>query len=172
MRWQQQLRHFRRAAPQAAQPHRQLPSCTDACALPPRPHPAPPLAELGAVDEGLRRRMLDMFRPAGEPVAPPSGSAAILGGGGGGQAPLPSLHAVIVELDGRFITEITHTAALFAELFPPGGRKRLVKVRQGPGAAEGRAGRWGGRAAAREGGRRTLPSMHWCLPTALGGCIA
>ena len=81
------------------------------------------------MDEGLRRRMLEMFRPAGEPAAPLSGSAAILGGGGGGQAPLPSLHAVIVELDGRFITEIMHTAALFAELFPPGGRKRLVKVR-------------------------------------------
>ena len=42
---------------------------------------------------------------------------------------LPSLHAVVVQLDGKFITEITHTAALFAELFPPGGRKRLIKVR-------------------------------------------
>ncbi len=42
---------------------------------------------------------------------------------------LPSLHAVVVQLDSKFITEITHTAALFAELFPPGGRKRLVKVR-------------------------------------------
>lgn len=100
------------------------------------PFPLALATELGSVDEGLRRRMLEMFRPAGEPAAPLSGSAAILGGGGG-QAPLPSLHTVIVELDGRFITETTHTAALFAELFPPGGRKRLVKVRGGGKRAGG-----------------------------------
>lgn len=35
---------------------------------------------------------------------------------------------VIIELDSRFLTELTHTAAMFAELFEPGGRKRLVKV--------------------------------------------
>lgn len=85
---------------------------TPCCPPPPCP------AELGAVDEGLRQRMHAMF--------PAAGSAS----GDGDQQRLPSLHAVIVELDGRFITEITHTAALFAELFPPGGRKRLVKVRQ------------------------------------------
>ena len=118
--------------------------------------PTGPAIELGSVDEGLRRRMLEMFRPAGEPAAPLSGSAAILGSGGG-QAPLPSLHAVIVELDGRFITETTHTAALFAELFPPGGRKRLVKVR-----GAGREGRW------QHGMRVCYCSMvgEWCA-----GCL-
>jgi hypothetical protein len=50
-------------------------------------------------------------------------------GSSSGSGGLPSLHAVVVQLDGKFITEITHTAALFAELFPPGGRKRLIKVR-------------------------------------------
>ncbi|KAL4420694.1 hypothetical protein ABPG75_010350 [Micractinium tetrahymenae] len=90
-------------------------------------------AELGAVDEGLRQRMLAMFPP-------PSAEEAAQGqdGGEGGAASvtaaqqgtqqLPSLHRVIVELDGKFITELTHTAALFAELFPPGGRKRLIKM--------------------------------------------
>ncbi len=41
----------------------------------------------------------------------------------------PGLQRVIVELNSRFITELTHTAATFAELFEPAGRKRLVKVR-------------------------------------------
>ena len=54
----------------------------------PHPHAPPPPAELGSVDEGLRQRMLAMFPPA---------EGAALG-------TLPSLHAVIVELDGRFIT--------------------------------------------------------------------
>lgn len=53
-------------------------------------------------------------------------AAMFLGEGGAGSS--PSLHDVVVQLDGRFITEITHTAGLFAQLFPPGGRKRLVKV--------------------------------------------
>jgi hypothetical protein len=67
---------------------------------------------VGGADEALRRKMLAMF-PAETDGAP------------------PSLHDVVVQLDGRFITEITHTAALFAQLFPPGGRKRLVKVGRG-----------------------------------------
>ena len=43
---------------------------------------------------------------------------------------LPPLYKVIVELDSRFLTELTHTAAIYAQLFEPGGRKRLVKVGQ------------------------------------------
>ena len=45
-----------------------------------------------------------------------------------------------MELDSRFLTELTHTAALYAELFEPGGRKRLVKV--GRGKLLGLAGIW------------------------------
>lgn len=87
-------------------------------------------AELGVVDEGLRQRMHAMFPAA----APPQEGATMDSGAPASSAPprsngpLPSLHAVVVQLDSKFITEITHTAALFAELFPPGGRKRLVKV--------------------------------------------
>lgn len=91
------------------------------------------------MDEGLRQRMLAMFRPAA------GGDGDGNGDGDGSPAALPSLHRVVVELDGRFITEITHTAALFAELFPPGGRKRLVKVRAGGGG--GRRGLAGGRSS-------------------------
>lgn len=87
------------------------------------------------MDEGLRQRMLAMFPPTkgGEPGADADGAAAGTGtnsstAAGPGASQLPTLHAVIVELDGKFITELTHTAALFAELFPPGGRKRLIKV--------------------------------------------
>ena len=74
--------------------------------------------------------MLAMFpaSPEGGGSGSSSSSSRVDGSGGGGGSALPSLHAVIVALDGRFITEITHTAALFAQLFPPGGRKRLVKV--------------------------------------------
>lgn len=96
--------------------------------LPPAVGP-PSLAELGAVDEGLRQRMLAMFPPP--PPPPPTDGEPEAGASNEqeqGRQRLPSLHGVIVELDGRFITEVTHTAAMFAELFPPGGRKRLVKV--------------------------------------------
>lgn len=76
-------------------------------------------AELGAVDESLRSRMAEWF--PGEQ--------------------LPPLQKVIVELDSRFLTELTHTAAMYAQLFEPGGRKRLVKVWAGrmQGSAPGRA---------------------------------
>lgn len=127
-------------------------------------------AELGTVDEGLRQRMLAMFPPsaaeeAAEGQAGGEGGAATGTGLQQAGQQLLSLHRVIVELDGKFITggcckqsgkgqrtaqctaqaplqhsnkqvectpptsaELTHTAALFAELFPPGGRKRLIKV--------------------------------------------
>lgn len=84
------------------------------------------VAELGAADEGLRQRMHAMFPPAAASSEPVPQQQP---GGSSGSRELPSLHAVVVQLDGKFITEITHTAALFAELFPPGGRKRLIKVR-------------------------------------------
>lgn len=42
--------------------------------------------------------------------------------------PAPSLDAVAVALDTRFLTELTHTAASFGELFEPDGRPRLLKV--------------------------------------------
>lgn len=90
-------------------------AATAACPLPVPPsyptHPPHPVAaELGSVDESLRARMAEWFPP-----------------GEGGA--LPPLSKVIVELDSRFLTELMHTAALYAELFEPGGRKRLVKVR-------------------------------------------
>jgi hypothetical protein len=88
-------------------------------------------AELGAVDEGLRQRMHAMFPATAAPAAPAasgSSGSGLAAPSSGGEGSLPSLHAVVVQLDGKFITEITHTAALFAQLFPPGGRKRLVQV--------------------------------------------
>ena len=87
------------------------------------------------MDEALQARMLAIFPPASAAQQQEQQQAA--GDGQGGGSPrrrLPTLHAVIVELDGRFITELTHTAALFSELFEAAGRKRLVKV----------GGRWGG----------------------------
>ncbi|KAI3430892.1 hypothetical protein D9Q98_009301 [Chlorella vulgaris] len=87
--------------------------------------------ELGAVDEGLRQRMHAMFPATAAPAAPAasgSSGSGLAAPSSGGEGSLPSLHAVVVQLDGKFISEITHTAALFAQLFPPGGRKRLVQM--------------------------------------------
>ncbi|GAB4820337.1 hypothetical protein N2152v2_007383 [Parachlorella kessleri] len=63
-------------------------------------------SELGSVDESLRQKVAEWF-PGEE---------------------LPPLDKVIVELDSRFLTELTHTAAIYAQLFEPGGRQRLVKM--------------------------------------------
>lgn len=65
------------------------------------------VAELGAVDESLQEKMHQWF-PGEE---------------------LPSLYTVLIGVDSRFLSELTHTSALYSELFEPGGRKRLVKVR-------------------------------------------
>lgn len=41
----------------------------------------------------------------------------------------PSLSRFVVELDQRFLTELTHTTVLFNELFDQSGRRQLLKVR-------------------------------------------
>ncbi len=43
----------------------------------------------------------------------------------------PSLSRFVVELDQRFLTELTHTTVLFNELFDQSGRRQLLKVRAG-----------------------------------------
>lgn len=42
----------------------------------------------------------------------------------------PSLARFAVELDQRFLTELTHTTVLFNELFDQSGRRQLLKVDQ------------------------------------------
>lgn len=54
--------------------------------------------------------------------------------GGSPWAPGPaggglSLGALMVQLDQRFLTQLAHTAAHFAALFPGAPRKQLLKVR-------------------------------------------
>lgn len=66
-------------------------------------------AELGSVDEALLQRMLAMFPPppAEEAAGGQEGGEGGAGSGEGlrqGDQQLPSLHRVIVELDGKFIT--------------------------------------------------------------------
>lgn len=40
----------------------------------------------------------------------------------------PSLDAFLVQLDQRFLTQLAHTGAHFADLFPGASRKQLLKV--------------------------------------------
>ena len=40
----------------------------------------------------------------------------------------PSLTRFAVELDQRFLTELTHTTVLFNELFDQSGRRQLLKA--------------------------------------------
>lgn len=49
--------------------------------------------------------------------------------GVGAEGGAPSLSAFMVQLDQRFLTQLAHTAAHFAQLFPGAPRKQLLKVR-------------------------------------------
>ena len=47
----------------------------------------------------------------------------------GGEGRPATLAGFVVALDERFLTQLAHTGANFADLFPRAGRKQLVKVR-------------------------------------------
>ncbi len=46
----------------------------------------------------------------------------------GGEGRPATLAGFVVALDERFLTQLAHTGANFADLFPREGRKQLVKV--------------------------------------------